>query len=197
MRLLERFFFFLFFFVVFLVGGPGYPAVAPLNTSYSHHMGLKLATKKSYHPGKETNKARVARDEQREFESRDSKLESERLDRFCVLRQRAGLVDSVVEAKQGGKEAAVGSLQTFNKIVDSPERVNKWVNKMNPDLAKAKMDPLADMNRFLEETERWEAASEVGAGDKQRGNDSDRDIHAPRKRRLKRKRRSHRVTKDR
>lgn len=139
----------------------------------------------------------MARDEQREFESRDSKLESERLDRFCVLRQRAGLVDSVVEAKQGGKEAAVGSLQTFNKIVDPPERVNKRVNKMNPDLAKAKMDPLADMNRFLEETERWEAASEVGAGDKQRGNDSDRDIHAPRKRRLKRKRRSHRVTKDR
>lgn len=165
-------------------------------------MGLKLAAKKSYHPGKETNKARVARDEQLERESRDSQLESERLDRFSALRQKAGLVDISLEAKQNDKVGAVGSLQTFDKIVDPPKRANNRVNKMDPELAKAKMDPLADMNRFLEETEKWEA---LGGGEETRSRDersraeagSDLTETVVRKHRSKRRRRSHRVSKDR
>lgn len=166
-------------------------------------MGLKLAAKKSYHPGKEANKARVARDEQLERESRDSQLETERLDRFSALRQKAGLVDLAVEAKQKDKIEAVGSLQTFDKIVEPPRRVSNRVNKMDPELAKAKMDPLADVNRFVEETEKWEAAggeSETRSRDqKSRDQRSHDDLSETvvRKHRSKRRRRSHRVSKDR
>ncbi|KAG5359066.1 hypothetical protein CJU90_3799 [Yarrowia sp. C11] len=150
-------------------------------------MGLKLASKKSYHPGKEANKARVARDEQQEAESREKALLSERQDRFSVLRQKAGLVDNVVEAKREHAQDSIGSLQTFSKVVDHPQRVKKRANKMDPELAKAKMDPLADMNRFLEETEAWERS---GAPEEVSGDDTV-DVRVPRKR----KKRSHRVTK--
>lgn len=171
-------------------------------------MGLKLAAKKSYHPGKEANKARVARDEQLERESRDAQLETERLDRFSALRQKAGLVDLAVEAKQKDKIEAVGSLQTFDKIVEPPRRVSNRVNKMDPELAKAKMDPLADVNRFVEETEKWEAAggeSETRSRDQKSRDQRSHDQRSHdefsetvvRKHRSKRRRRSHRVSKDR
>lgn len=161
-------------------------------------MGLKLAAKKSYHPGKEANKARVARDEEREQESRDQKLESERLDRFSALRQKAGLVDTLVEAKQTERVDDVGSLQTFDKIVKPQERFNKRVNKMDPDLAKAKMDPLADMNRFLEETEKWEAAGEVEGETRSRDEgEKEPQVQKHRTKRRKRSHRSNKVTKKR
>ncbi|KAG5356108.1 Kinetochore protein [Yarrowia sp. B02] len=124
-------------------------------------MGLKLASKKSYHPGKEANRARVARDERQEQESRDSQLENARRDRFSELRQKAGLADDLVRVEES---VPVGSLQTFNKVVEPPERANKQAKKMDPEEAKAKMDPLADMTRFLKQTEEWEGSGEVDGG---------------------------------
>lgn len=156
-------------------------------------MGLKLAAKKSYHPGKETNKARVARDEQLEEESRDQKAESERVDRFSLLRAKAGLADEALVKVT--EVQSVGSLQTFSKVVDPEPKAKKSFNKgMDPELVKAKMDPMADIQRFLQETEEWESVGEEQeVEDKVRSRDRERSV---RRHGSRRKKRSHRVSKD-
>lgn len=118
-------------------------------------MGLKLAAHKSYHPAKQSNIARVERDERNVAENREKQLETERTNRINELRKKAGL--AAVEIESAPPHTLNPTLQppTFKDLNNSSSWYDRAPTPRPKDLSK--LDPLTDMNRYIAEAEEWES----------------------------------------